>query len=331
MPGTDLGVPGIVMSTGIAAVPPLAPDVLPMHQQWKPRGGSLNPPPIFLAAGGMKVLVSMLQSPEEKVQLQAVGALSEACNGNPSNQVPFPLRPLPPPQPVVAKQTQDSARHGKMVTWSGASGTDGVGERGGHAGAGAAHAQWDRHGSVQGRRCHLRRLHGLPPASRLLLSVADCGTTRTQDVIKADGVLCLLELLGSPDQHMQENAATALAVIVKQHTCGLWRARAVCQTACRESESQIQRRVARSRVALPLSPASTCPAAGDEALCGVLPAQGRQVQRGGRCGAGAVLFVARDPTHAPHRIPETHTPAILARALCLSPPSTPRRSGPRGG
>lgn len=179
MPGTDLGVPGIVMSTGIAAVPPLAPDVLPMHQQWKPRGGSLNPPPIFLAAGGMKVLVSMLQSPEEKVQLQAVGALSEACNGNPSNQVPFPLRPLPPPQPVVAKQTQDSARHGKMVTWSGASGTDGVGERGGHAGAGAAHAQWDRHGSVQGRRCHLRRLHGLPPASRLLLSVADCGTTRT--------------------------------------------------------------------------------------------------------------------------------------------------------
>mmetsp|Transcript_46453 Transcript_46453/g.109131 ORF Transcript_46453/g.109131 Transcript_46453/m.109131 type:complete len:1208 (-) Transcript_46453:95-3718(-) len=87
MDGPAMPRPGIVMSTGIAAVPPLAPDVLPMHQQWKPRGGSLNPPPIFLAAGGMKVLVSMLQSPEEKVQLQAVGALSEACNGNPSNQM----------------------------------------------------------------------------------------------------------------------------------------------------------------------------------------------------------------------------------------------------
>mmetsp|Transcript_35993 Transcript_35993/g.92015 ORF Transcript_35993/g.92015 Transcript_35993/m.92015 type:complete len:966 (-) Transcript_35993:293-3190(-) len=56
--------------------------------QWKPpEGGTLNPPPIFLAAGGMEMLIDMMHgSKDEFTQAQGAGAVFEACFNNPSNQ-----------------------------------------------------------------------------------------------------------------------------------------------------------------------------------------------------------------------------------------------------
>jgi len=47
---------------------------------------SLAPPPMFLAAGGMDVMVDMIDHSNPAIKKQAAQAIFEACNDNPSNQ-----------------------------------------------------------------------------------------------------------------------------------------------------------------------------------------------------------------------------------------------------
>lgn len=49
-------------------------------------GSSLVPPPMFLAAGGMDVMVQMMGNSNPDVNKQAAQAIFEACNDNPTNQ-----------------------------------------------------------------------------------------------------------------------------------------------------------------------------------------------------------------------------------------------------
>jgi len=51
-----------------------------------PMQRSLAPPPMFLAAGGMDVLVDMMQNSDPANQKQAAQVVFEACNDNPTNQ-----------------------------------------------------------------------------------------------------------------------------------------------------------------------------------------------------------------------------------------------------
>eukprot|EP00286_Rhodomonas_abbreviata_P026118 CAMPEP_0181297504 /NCGR_PEP_ID=MMETSP1101-20121128/5275_1 /TAXON_ID=46948 /ORGANISM="Rhodomonas abbreviata, Strain Caron Lab Isolate" /LENGTH=1295 /DNA_ID=CAMNT_0023402445 /DNA_START=231 /DNA_END=4118 /DNA_ORIENTATION=+ len=156
--------PGFITGTSTPIMPPPPPQPS-ASAQWKPRGGSLNPPPIFLAAGGMNVLVSMLQSPDEKIQLQAAGALLEACNLNIANQVAL-----------------------------------------GSAG-GIIHLVNLLKGSTPAVKCK---------AAAAIASACSLCTKNREYVLMADGVSPLLELLRSGNNLMQENAANALAIIVKQ-------------------------------------------------------------------------------------------------------------------
>ena len=71
---------------GPPAAPAWAPPMPTAPILSGPKVGSLNPPPMFLAAGGMDYLVDMMQGQDVKQQKQAAQVVFEACTDNPSNQ-----------------------------------------------------------------------------------------------------------------------------------------------------------------------------------------------------------------------------------------------------
>ena len=146
----------------------------PLVPQWQPTvnvGEGLNPPPIFLAAGGMSVLVEMLKARNEKTQVQAAGALSLACAANPENQATLFKTGGITQMVALLNQTDRPELQSKIA-----------------AAIAAACAQ-----NKDNRR----------------------------EVLRADGVAPLVELLRSRNPVMQENAANALANVVKRKKDGV--------------------------------------------------------------------------------------------------------------
>jgi len=65
---------------------PMGAPVVPTNQ-WMPREGGLNPPPIFLAVGGMEMLIDMMhEAKDDGSKAQGASAVFEACANNPGNQ-----------------------------------------------------------------------------------------------------------------------------------------------------------------------------------------------------------------------------------------------------
>jgi hypothetical protein len=146
----------------------------PLVPQWQPTvnvGEGLCPPPIFLAAGGMSVLVEMLKARNEKTQVQAAGALSLACTGNPENQATLFKTGGITQMVALLNQTDRPELQSKIA-----------------AAIAAACAQ-----NKDNRR----------------------------EVLRADGVAPLVGLLRSRNPVMQENAANALANVVKRKKDGV--------------------------------------------------------------------------------------------------------------
>uniref|UniRef100_A0A7S0ESI0 Protein kinase domain-containing protein n=1 Tax=Hanusia phi TaxID=3032 RepID=A0A7S0ESI0_9CRYP len=77
---------GRASNMGPPAIPAWAPPMPTAPILSGPKVGSLNPPPMFLAAGGMDYLVDMMQGQDVKQQKQAAQVVFEACTDNPSNQ-----------------------------------------------------------------------------------------------------------------------------------------------------------------------------------------------------------------------------------------------------
>ena len=146
----------------------------PLVPQWQPTvtvGEGLCPPPIFLAAGGMGVLVEMLKARNEKTQVQAAGALSLACAANPENQATLFKTGGITQMVALLNQTDKPELQSKIA-----------------AAIAAACAQ-----NKDNRR----------------------------EVLRSDGVAPLVELLRSRNPVMQENAANALANVVKRKKDGI--------------------------------------------------------------------------------------------------------------
>mmetsp|Transcript_25344 Transcript_25344/g.63936 ORF Transcript_25344/g.63936 Transcript_25344/m.63936 type:complete len:1095 (+) Transcript_25344:103-3387(+) len=137
-------------------------------KQWNPpETGGLNPPPIFLAVGGMDMLIDMMhEAKDEATQAQGAGAVFEACANNPGNQTT--LANSPGQGVAVMVGLLKNSTH-----------------------------------ELQGK------------AAQAIAAACGSNVENRAAAVMAGGIEALIKLLGSSSTTTQENAANALANVIK--------------------------------------------------------------------------------------------------------------------